>query len=171
MRKIFTSLIVLFVVLAIAPAAAWANSVALGPPTTNWLQTIAITSTGTGTPSWNQFQMQFNNSIFLGGLSWNGGSWTYSTSTNVLSGFGPANWNSTLTLTLALLPLTRSSFYIDVFQFSNGTLLAGASTRLTWTGSAWSASSLSPNPVPEPHVLVLTGLTALVWRLMRKRLV
>jgi hypothetical protein len=162
MRKVFTSLIVLFVILAIAPAAAWADSIALGPSNTNWLQTIAINSTGTGTSSWNQFQMQFNGAIFLGGFSWNGGSWTYSTRNNVWIGSGPANWNSTLTLTVTLLPLTKGSFYIDVLQFSNGTLLSGADTRLTWTGGAWSASNRNPTQVPEPQVFVLLGVTALV---------
>lgn len=173
MRKAFTSLIVLSVVLAIGPAAAWANSVALGPPNTNWLQTVAINSTGTGSPSWNQFQMQFNGVNFLGGIAWNGGSWTFSATNNLIVGSGPANWNSTLSLTLALLPLTNGSFYFDVFQFRNGTLLSGATTRLTWGGSSWSAASmpgLTPTAVPEPHTLVLIGITALVGGALRKRL-
>jgi hypothetical protein len=171
MRKVFTSLIVLLVVLAIVPVAAWANSVALGPPNSNWLQNIAINSTGTGTQSWNEFQMQFNGATFLGGLSWNGGPWTYSAGNNVLSGVGPANWNSTLYLTLALFPSTKGPLFIDVFQYSNGTLLSGASTQLTWNGSTWSTSSLAPTGVPEPHVVVLMGITALVGGALRKRLV
>ena len=169
MRKVFTSLIVLLLVLAIAPAAAWADSIVLGSSNINRLH-MAINRTGTGSSSWNEFQMQFNGSLLLGSITGNGGAWTFSGNKNSLTGFGPANWNSTLNLTFALLPMTGNSFYIDVLQFSNGVLLAGASTRLSWNGSRWIASGLPPTKVPEPSILVLTGLTTLVGVFVRKRL-
>ena len=162
---------VLLLVLALALAAAWADSVVFGLSNSHGLLNIAINSTGTRTPSWNQFQMQFKGATFLGVLSWNGGSWTYSTGTNVLSGVGPANWNSTLYPTVALLPSTKGPFFIDVFQYSSDSLLSGASTQLMWNGSTWSASRLGTTRVPERHVIVLMGITALVGGALRKWLV
>ncbi len=169
MRKVFTSLIILLVVLAIAPAAAWANAIVLGSSSINRLH-MAINRTGTGS-SWNEFQMQFNGSLLLGGIAGNGSAWTFSGTKNSLTGFGPANWHSTLNLTFALLPMTGNSFYIDVFQFSNGALLSGASTRLTWNGVRWTTSGLPPIQVPEPSIPVLLGITTVVGAFVRKRLV
>jgi len=170
MRKVFTSLIVLLVVLAIAPTAAQADSIVLGPSNVHRLH-VAINSNGTGTSSWNEFQMQFNGSFLPGGVAGKKGSWTLSATKNSLTGSGPANWNSTLTLTFALLPMTGNSFYIDVFQFSNGALLSGASTRLTWNGVLWTTSGLPPIQVPEPSIPVLLGITTVVRVFVRKRLV
>jgi len=64
MRKVFTSLILLLLVQAIAPAAAWANSIVFGLSNSNGLLNIAMNSTGTGAQSWNQFQMQFTGRPF-----------------------------------------------------------------------------------------------------------
>jgi hypothetical protein len=161
LRKIFTSLIVLIAVLAFASAAARANSIVLGPSNVHRLH-VAINSNGTGTSSWNEFQMQFHGSFFPAGFAVKRGQ---------LTGFGPASWNSTLTLTFAKLPMTGNSFYIDVFQFSNGALLSGASTRLTWNGVRWTTSGLPPTQVPEPSILVLLGITTVVGAFLRKRLV
>jgi len=58
LRKRFTSLIVLSVVLSIAPAAL-ANAATPGPINTNWLRTAAITSTATSI-SWTQFPTNFD---------------------------------------------------------------------------------------------------------------
>lgn len=90
---------------------------------------------------------------------------------NSLIGFGPANWNSTLTLTFAMLPMTGNSVYIDVFKFSNGVLLLGASSRLTWNGVRWTTSALPAIQVPEPSILVLLGITTVVGVFLSKRLV
>jgi hypothetical protein len=172
LRKVVTSLIFLLVILAIPPPAAWANSVPLGPPNTNWLQGVAINNVGTGSTNWNQFQMQFYGANFLGGLAFNGGSWTFSTSSNLIVGTGPALWNSTLYVGLVMVPFSQP-FYIDIFQFNNGTLLSGASTRLSWDGSTWMAtniSSLTPTSVPEASTWILLGLSALVGGTLRKRL-
>jgi hypothetical protein len=169
MGKVFTSLIVLLLVLAIAPAAAWANSIVLGSSNINRLH-MAINRTGTGSSSWNEFQMQFNGSLLQGSITGNGGAWTFSGNKNSLTGFGPANWHSTLNLTFGLRPMTGNSFYIDVLQFSNGALLSGASTRLAWNGVRWTASGLPPIRAPEPSILVLAGLTTLVGVFVRKRL-
>jgi hypothetical protein len=169
MRKVFTSLIVLLLVLAIAPAAAWANSIVLGSSNINRLH-MAINRTGTGSSSWNEFQIQFNGSLLLGSITGNKGAWTFSGNKNSLTGFGPANWHSTLNLTFAMLPMTGNSFYIDVLQFSNGALLSGASTRLTWNGVRWTASGLPPIQTPEPNVLVLMGITTAVGVFVRKRI-
>jgi hypothetical protein len=168
-RKVFTSLIILIFVLAIAPAAARADSIVLGPSNVHRLH-VAINSNGTGTSSWNEFQMQFHGSFFPGGVAGKRGHWTLSATKDSLTGFGPANWNSTLTLTFGMLPMTGNSFYIDVFQFSNGALLSGASTRLTWNGVHWTASGLPPIRVPEPNVLVLMGITTVVGVFVRKRI-
>ncbi len=170
MRKVFTSLIILLVTLAIASAVAWANSIVLGPTNVHRLH-VAINSNGTNTSSWNEFQIRFNGSFLPVGVTEKRGSWALSATKNSLTGFGPANWNSTVTLTFAMLPMTRNSFYIDVFQFSNGALLSGASTRLTWNGVRWTTSGLPPIHVPEPSIPVLLGITTVVGAFVRKRLV
>ncbi len=172
MKKFFTSLIALMLLVAGLSTITWANSVALGPPNSSWLQTIAINNNGTGSSSWNQFQMQFQGFSFLAGISWNGGSWTFSASNHQLVGSTSGNWNSTLYLTLGLLPTGPAPFAINVFQFNKGTLLAGATTTLTWDGKTWSAVSspgLTPVPVPEPSVLTLLGITALLGGALNKR--
>src|ERR1700758_1854004 len=75
MRKVFTSLIVLLVGLAIAPTAAWANSIVLGSSNINRLH-MAINRTGTGSSSWNEFQIQFTGSLLPGNITGNKGAWT-----------------------------------------------------------------------------------------------
>ncbi len=77
MRKVFTSLIILIVVLSIAPAAARADSIVLGPSSVHRLH-VAINSNGTGISSWNEFQMQSHGSFFPGGVTGKKGSWTLS---------------------------------------------------------------------------------------------
>lgn len=172
MRKIGISLIILMVVLALPPPAAWANSVALGPPNSNWLQLVAINNNGTGSSHWNQFQAEFHGASFMGGYALNGGSWDFSSTNNLIVGTGPVLWHSTLYLGLAMVPLTQP-LYIDIFQFNNGVLLNGATTRLLWSGKSWTATNmpnLSPTSVPEPTTWVLLGMSALVGGVLRKRL-
>lgn len=169
LKKAVTSLIGLLMILAIPPPAAWANSVPLGPSNIVGLQGIAINNAGTGYGTWNQFQAQFHGAMLLGGIALNGGSWALSATNNLLVGTGPAPWNTTLYLGLVMLPLNQP-LYIDIFQFNNGTLLGGASTRLNWTGSSWVATHLTTTSVPEPTTWVLLGLSTLVVGMLRERL-
>jgi hypothetical protein len=118
--------------------------------------------------------MQFNGVSYLGGIAWNGGSWTFSTANNLIVGSIAGSWHSTLFLTLGLVPKGSSPFSIDVFQFSNGVLQAGATTHLSWTGTKWSwtsAPGLTPNSMPEPSVFVLLAISTLTGLVMRKKLI
>jgi hypothetical protein len=172
MRKRRNFLIVLCLLLAMVPASAWADTIALGPPSTNWLQAFAVNSAGAGS-SWNQLQIDIHGASLLGGIVLGGGSWTFSTSSNLILGSGPNGWNSTLYLGLLLLPLPNQPLFIDVFQFNNGTLMTGATTRLSWSGSSWSATniaSLTPTPVPEASMVLLMGVSALAGGVLRKRI-
>ncbi len=172
MRKTFTALIFFVVTVVLLSPGAWANSVAMGPPNTGWMQNININTIGTGTGYWNGFQAEFYGANFLGGVALNGASWNFSATSSLIVGTGSALWHSTLNLSLVMLPVS-TPFYIDIFQFRNGTLLTAATTRLTWTGSAWNATlmpGLLPTTVPEPTTLVFLGLSALAGGVLRKRL-
>ena len=125
MRKVFTSLILLLLVQAIAPAAARANSIVSRPSNSNGATKHSHEQHRDRHAVLESVPDAVHGATFLFVVPWNGGSWTYSTGNYVLSGIGPANWNSTFYLTLESLPSTKGPFFIDLFQYSNGTLLSG----------------------------------------------
>jgi hypothetical protein len=168
--KLATSLIVLILVLAIPPPAAWANSIVTGS-VGGWVLGVTADAGAQGNGAWNGLQIQFQGASFVIGAS-SSKSWSFSATPKLIVGTGPALWNSTLNLTLAMVPLT-TPFYVDVFQFENGTLLRGETTRLTWTGSSWTAQlvpNLTPMSVPEPTTWILLGVSVLAGGLLKKRL-
>ena len=168
MRKIATSLIVLVVLLAIPPPAAWATSSVSGSFNSGWLLNVN-TSTGNGSGAWNGLQVQFNGANFLVGAA-SSNAWTFTATNSLILGTGPASWNSSLGLTLLMLPF-NTPFSVSVFQFNNGVLLTGETTQLTWTGSRWTTQNIPTLvPVPEPTTLVLLGLSGLVGGVLRKSL-
>ena len=169
MRRLARSLIVLAVIAAIPPPAAWANSV-VDWSAGGWLLSTS-TSKGTGNGYWNGLQVQFNGGSLLFGTA-SSNLWTFSASNNLILGTGPASWNSTLGLTFVMSPYS-TPFRVDVFQFENGTLLTGDTTELTWNGRTWTAQStpgLTPVSLPEPTTWALLGISVLTGGVLRKKL-
>ncbi len=167
MRKIVLSLFVLVTIITMPPPTAWANSV-VNWSDGGWVLNTS-TSAGSGNGYWNGLEVQFNGGSFLFGSA-SSSLWTFSASSSLIVGTGPASWNSALGLTFVMLPW-RTPFTIDVFQFENGVLLAGESTELTWNGSSWTASKPPSVPVPEPTTWALLAMSVLTGGILRKKLI